>query len=222
MRAIAVSIRKAVSVRQRRLSISACARAAGKRVCWSIWTHRRTDRLSSVFIVRGPGNGPCLLHGEEMTAYTVTARDCLDVVPAREPASPRCRSAGWGAAVPACWRMRSNEIRRTSIFSSLIAHLHQHAGCKCGIVASSDALIPVAGDYLSLTGLARLMLTLQRLQPLVSATTPQSWLSQPFRCAAAAQRSLESSCSTFGKSVELVDQQGPLRWPNARVSARPF
>ena len=35
------------------------------------------------------------------------------------------------------------------------------------VIASNDALIPVAGDYLSLTGLARLMLTLQRLQPML-------------------------------------------------------
>lgn len=34
------------------------------------------------------------------------------------------------------------------------------------IVAADEVWIPVAGDYLSLTGLARLILTLQRLEPL--------------------------------------------------------
>lgn len=34
------------------------------------------------------------------------------------------------------------------------------------VVAADAVLIPVAGDYLSLTGLARLMLTLKRLRPL--------------------------------------------------------
>lgn len=34
------------------------------------------------------------------------------------------------------------------------------------VVAADDILIPVAGDYLSLTGLARVMLTLKRLAPI--------------------------------------------------------
>lgn len=34
------------------------------------------------------------------------------------------------------------------------------------VVAADTALVPVAGDYLSLTGVARLMLTLRRLEPL--------------------------------------------------------
>ena len=37
------------------------------------------------------------------------------------------------------------------------------------IVAADDVVIPVAGDYLSLTGLARLMMTIKRLQPMCRA-----------------------------------------------------
>lgn len=35
------------------------------------------------------------------------------------------------------------------------------------LTAADDALVPVAGDYLSLTGVARLMLTFKRLEPLM-------------------------------------------------------
>ncbi len=43
------------------------------------------------------------------------------------------------------------------------------------IIAADGALIPVAGDYLSLTGLARLMLTLKRLEPLRRRTS-RKWI----------------------------------------------
>jgi chromosome partitioning protein len=35
-----------------------------------------------------------------------------------------------------------------------------------GIIAATDVLVPVAGDYLALTGVARLLMTLKRLEPL--------------------------------------------------------
>ncbi len=43
------------------------------------------------------------------------------------------------------------------------------------IVAADEVLIPVAGDYLSLTGLARLMLTIKRLQP-VCRSEMRKWI----------------------------------------------
>lgn len=41
------------------------------------------------------------------------------------------------------------------------------------VVAADDVVIPVAGDYLSLTGLARFMQTIERLQPLRKAPLRQ-------------------------------------------------
>lgn len=47
------------------------------------------------------------------------------------------------------------------------------------VVAADELLVPVAGDYLSLTGLARLMLTLKRLEPLrVTALQKHVFLSR--------------------------------------------
>jgi len=43
------------------------------------------------------------------------------------------------------------------------------------VAAADDILIPVAGDYLSLTGLARMMLTVKRLQA-VSRPTLRKWI----------------------------------------------
>jgi chromosome partitioning protein len=43
------------------------------------------------------------------------------------------------------------------------------------VAAADDVLVPVAGDYLSLTGLARMLLTIKRLQP-VARSTLHKWI----------------------------------------------
>ena len=107
-----------------------------------------------------------LLHGEEMTAYTVNARDHLDVVPAGAGLAAFADQPGGSSRA---YMLADVIERKPPDVDFLIFDCPPSSSMLAvnAVIASSDALIPVAGDYLSLTGLARLMLTLQRLQPLL-------------------------------------------------------
>lgn len=106
-----------------------------------------------------------LLRGESLESQCVAVRERLALVPSG-PALEQFGAGEHGADLASRLDRRIQEeaprfdwcIIDCPPASSLIA--------ANAIVAANGVLVPVAGDYLALTGVARLTLTLQRLEPL--------------------------------------------------------
>jgi chromosome partitioning protein len=107
-----------------------------------------------------------LLHGEAMAELAVSARENLVVLPAGAALAEFADQPGGSERA----FVLSDAIERQPPDVDFLLFDCPPSSSMLAInavIASNDALIPVAGDYLSLTGLARLMLTLQRLQPML-------------------------------------------------------
>jgi chromosome partitioning protein len=131
-------------------------------------------------VYRPPGHGMdrVMLDGEALDRYAMPLRDGMTLVPCGDQLEDFGRDEKGkhlAGALRDAMRLTQTEADFLLIdcppSSSLIA--------VNAIVAADDVLVPVAGDYLSLTGLARLMLTLKRLEPLrQSALSKRVFLSR--------------------------------------------
>lgn len=118
-------------------------------------------------LFRAPHKGidEVLLNGGSMDELKVSTRELIDLIPAGDRLDEfEYQSGGLERA----------KILRDRIAEScpdtdyLLFDCPPSAGMLVAntVVAVDDILVPVAGDYLSLTGLARLMLTLKKLEAL--------------------------------------------------------
>lgn len=106
-----------------------------------------------------------LLHDEPLDSHCLPVRERLVLVPsglALEEVAAKGRGPHLASRLDEVLRAANPKVDYCVIdcppASSLVA--------ANGIVAASDVLVPVAGDYLALTGVARLLMTLKRLEPL--------------------------------------------------------
>lgn len=115
---------------------------------------------------RHPQGADSLLAGERRIGdLAVEARPGLSIVPAGETLNGYCTHSP--RAEDAILLRQSLERNPPSVDYLLIDCPPSASLLTANALQAADeALIPVAGDYLALTGLARLMLTIRRLQPL--------------------------------------------------------
>lgn len=106
-----------------------------------------------------------LLHDSDIAAQAIASRERLSLIPAGESLDKFERLQGG--------------LERARVLSAVLETVRDgfdwvlldcapSSGMLAvnAVCAADDALMPIAGDYLSLTGLARLMLTLKRLRPM--------------------------------------------------------
>ncbi len=113
---------------------------------------------------QGPqGMDRVLLHDEEIARQLLPVRDELLLLPAGAELAnfDAASTEGDGA-----FRLRDALVALEADADVLILDCAPSTGLLTvgAVTAANDVLIPVAGDYLSLTGLARLMLMLKRLR----------------------------------------------------------
>jgi chromosome partitioning protein len=106
-----------------------------------------------------------LVEGLPLHAHAVAVHDWGTLIPAGQALAEHEQLPG-GLERAACLREAISSLRTDC--DTLLIDCPPAAGMLMvnAVVAADDILIPVAGDYLSLTGLARLMLALKRLAPL--------------------------------------------------------
>jgi chromosome partitioning protein len=107
------------------------------------------------------GTDQALLRGQDLVEQRIVVRDGLEVVPA---GSSLADFETQGHAVDRVYRLRDAARSLAASTDYLLIDCAPASGMLVAnaITAADDVLMPVAGDYLSLTGLARLLLTLKR------------------------------------------------------------
>jgi len=118
-------------------------------------------------IFRPPRHGmdDVLLDGASLADRMISTRELIELVPAGE----RLGEVERQEAITEKGNLLKVAISRQQLpIDYIIVDCPPSAGLLVvnSILAVDDVLVPVAGDYLSLTGLARLMLTLRRLSDL--------------------------------------------------------
>ena len=113
---------------------------------------------------QGPqGMDRVLLQGEEAATQTLEVRDNLALISA---GSGLANFQGTAADSGRLRRLRESLASLDATTDTLILDCAAASGqlTMAAVAAADDVLVPVVGDYLSLTGLARLMLLLKRLR----------------------------------------------------------
>ena len=172
---------------------------------------------------QGPqGIDRVLGHGEEIAAQLMDVRESLALIPAGAELADLDTCAMAGEAEQ---RLRHGFAHLQSATDFLILDCPPSSGQLAvgAVAAAQDVLVPVAGDYLSLTGLARQMLLLKRMHAahdgrlrewiFFSRFTPRRRLSQevyakvaqhfPDRllCSAVQEAAVLAECAGAGKTV---------------------
>ena len=183
------------------------------------------SHLAACMGMRNPdciGMDSVLVHAGEMSDHVIGSRENLSLVPA---------GSGLGefeyleGGVERALVLRDSLAGVAASTDIVLLDCAPSTGMLMvnAIAAADDVLIPVAGDYLSLTGLARLMLTLKRLQALrkkgsrewmfFSRFTPRRRLSQEvyakvmkhfprhLLCGAIQEAAALAECAGAGKSI---------------------
>ena len=118
-------------------------------------------------LFRAPGEGmdSVLLDGKPLTGFAVGTRELLQIVPAGNRLGDFEQVAG---GVERAHLLRKAVEADMPDVDYLLFDCPPSAGLLVvnAVVAADDVLVPVAGDYLSLTGLAKLMGTLKRIEGL--------------------------------------------------------
>jgi chromosome partitioning protein len=111
----------------------------------------------------GRGIDKVLLNSAPAVEQLLPVRDRLHLVPAGDDLSDFESIAG---GVERAYRVRDavQELQQRCDFLLIDCAPASGMLVANAIVAADDVLIPMAGDYLSLTGLARLLMTLRRLE----------------------------------------------------------
>ena len=153
-------------------------------------------------LFRAPNEGAdaVLLEGQTLADKAVSTRELLTLVPAGERLG-EVEQLGGGAERG---QLLLNALRdNPPDVDYLLFDCPPSAGLLVinAVVAADDALIPVAGDYLSLTGLARLMNTIKKIETL-RATPLRKWI---FLSRFVARRRL--SQEVFDKVLEHFPKQ---------------
>ncbi|MDJ0738226.1 MAG: ParA family protein [Gammaproteobacteria bacterium] len=184
-----------------------------------------------------PGVDRVLLHGERLTQQVVDVRDGLSLVPAGADLRDVDIAQG-GVNKAQALRTALGAVRDSGRWDVVLLDCAPSSGMLVvnAVTAADDVLMPVAGDYLSLTGLARLMLTLKRLQALhdgglqewvfFSRFTPRRRLSQEVYAKVAQHFPDKLLCASVQEAAALAECAGVGKTifehrPNSR-SAREF
>ena len=118
-----------------------------------------------LFRLPNKGMDQVLLHGQDIAEQLISSRELIDVVPAgRELGEFEHIDGGIERA-----RVLRQAIGRSVPDTDfMVFDCPPSAGLLVAnaVAAVDDVLVPVAGDYVSLTGLTRLMLTIRKLEPL--------------------------------------------------------
>lgn len=127
------------------------------------------DMAAALGIFRPPRRGmdEVLLEGASLADMMISTRELIDLVPAGQ----RLGELEGQEAIPESGNLLKQAINNQELpVDYIIVDCPPSAGLLVvnSILAVDDVLVPVAGDYLSLTGLARLMLTLRKLSDLRS------------------------------------------------------
>lgn len=165
----------------------------------------------------GKGIDRVLLHAEPADQQLIDSRSSLALIPAGDEL--------------AAFEYRRSGIEHAGVLRDALRELVQPTDIvllDCApssgmlavnaVSAADDVLMPIAGDYLSLTGLARLMLTLRRLRRLRSAAmrkwiflsrfTPRRRLSQEVYAKVKQHFSSNLLCTAVQEAAALAECAG--------------
>jgi len=127
-------------------------------------------------LFRAPAEGvdTVLLEGRTLAERAVSTRELLEVVPAGRRLG---EFEQLGGGLERAQVMRQSLMAASPDVDYLLFDCPPSAGLLVvnAVVAADQALIPVAGDYLSLTGLAKLMGTMKKIEGL-RHTPLQKWI----------------------------------------------
>jgi chromosome partitioning protein len=113
----------------------------------------------------GLGIDRVLLHGASLNDQWLSIRDWCQLVPSGSDLADFEQLPGGSERA---YRLRDAIEQAAPEADIMLIDCPPSSGMLIvnAVAAANDVLIPVAGDFLSLTGLARLMLTVKRLKPL--------------------------------------------------------